>query len=262
MSDNLPSPLQRAVDVGDDSSDVTPARLFIGRSGMSYRTSTQLQLRADHAFAKDALGASLSLAEAPMDELVERFDLFEVATEASSHEEYLARPDKGRRLAADVAELLRENCPSGVDVQFVIGDGLSPLAVATQVPSLLGPLLDHASARGWSVGRSFFVRHCRVGVINDIGEALDAQNVVLLVGERPGLATAESLSAYMAHRPRSGDTDAQRNLVSNIHSSGVGTEDAVRRILGLVDSFQLQGRSGFMVKESAQPTALPGAGGR
>jgi ethanolamine ammonia-lyase small subunit len=98
--------------------------------------------------------------------------------------------------------------------------------------------------------------------MNDIGEALDAQNVILLVGERPGLATAESLSAYMAHCPRNGDTDAQRNLVSNIHSSGVGTEDAVRRILGLVDSFQLQGRSGFMVKESAQPTALPGAGGR
>jgi ethanolamine ammonia-lyase small subunit len=262
VSDNLPSPIQLAVEVGDNVSEVTPARLFIGRTGTAYRTSTQLQLRADHAFAKDALGASLSLAEPPMNELVERFDLFEVATEANSHEEYLARPDKGRRLAVGVAETLRENCPSGVDVQFVIGDGLSPLAVRAQVPSLLGPLIDHASARGWSVGRPFFVRYCRVGVMNDIGEALDAQNVILLVGERPGLATAESLSAYMAHCPRNGDTDAQRNLVSNIHSSGVGTEDAVRRILGLVDSFQLQGRSGFMVKESAQPTALPGAGGR
>lgn len=262
MSDSLPTPLQRAVDVGDDSANVTPARLFIGRAGTAYRTSTQLQLRADHAFAKDALDASLSLHEQPMNDLVERFALFEVATEAESHEEYLARPDKGRRLAGGVAETLRQNCPSGVDVQFVIGDGLSPLAVRAQVPSVLGPLMEHASARGWSVGRPFFVRHCRVGVINDIGEALDAQNVVLLIGERPGLATAESLSAYMAHRPRSGDTDAQRNLVSNIHRSGVSAEDAVRRILGLVDSFQLQGRSGFMVKESAQPTALPGAGGR
>ena len=158
MSDNLPSPIQRAVEAGDNVSEVTPARLFIGRTGTAYRTSTQLQLRADHAFAKDALEASLSLAEPPMNELVERFDLFEVATEVDSHEEYLARPDKGRRLAVGVAESLRENCPSGVDVQFVIGDGLSPLAVRAQVPSLLGPLIDHASSRGWSVGRPFFVR--------------------------------------------------------------------------------------------------------
>ena len=127
MSDNLPSPIQRAVDAGDNISEVTPARLFIGRTGTAYRTPTQLQLRADHAFAKDALEASLSLAEPPMKELVERFDLFEVATEVDSHEEYLARPDKGRRLAIGVAESLRGSCPSGVDVQFVIGDGLCAL---------------------------------------------------------------------------------------------------------------------------------------
>ena len=98
--------------------------------------------------------------------------------------------------------------------------------------------------------------------MNDIGDALDAQNLVLLIGERPGLATAESLSAYLAHMPRRGDTDAQRNLVSNIHPAGVSADEAVRRILGLIDSFMLQGRSGFLVKESAQPTTLPGAGGR
>jgi ethanolamine ammonia-lyase small subunit len=84
----------------------------------------------------------------------------------------------------------------------------------------------------------------------------------MLIGERPGLATAESLSAYMGHRPRPGDTDAQRNLVSNIHSAGVTTDEAVQRILGLLDSFMIQGRSGFLVKESAQPTTLPGASGR
>lgn len=262
MSDQLPESLRGALNVGDEVSNVTPARLLIGRAGSAYRTSTQLQLRADHAFARDALQASLSLDASPMSELAERFGLFEVATQADSHEEYLARPDKGRRLAPGVAETLRRECPTGVDVQIVIGDGLSPLAVSAQVPAVLGPLIDHATARGWTVGRPFFVRHCRVGAMNDIGDALDAQNVVLLIGERPGLATAESLSAYLAHRPGTGDTDAQRNLVSNIHPSGVSSEDAVRRILGLIDSFMLQGRSGFMVKESAQPTTLPGAGGR
>lgn len=262
MSEDLPDTLSSAVEVGGDISKVTPARLLICRAGTAYRTSTQLQLRADHAFAKDALNATFSLDETPMKELAERFDLFEVESEATSREEYLARPDKGRRLADGVAETLRENCPSGVDLQVVIGDGLSPLAVTSQVPALLEPLLNHAAARGWSVGRPFVIRNCRVGAMNDIGEALDAQNVVLLIGERPGLATAESLSAYLAHRPRTGDTDAQRNLVSNVHPGGVTAEDAVWRILGLVDAFMIQGRSGFMVKESARPTSLSEASGR
>jgi len=258
MSEALPEPIQLAIDSDLTRSDVTPARLFVGRAGTAYRTSTQLQLRADHAFAKDALASTFSMNESPMKELVDRFDLFEISTKAATHEEYLARPDLGRRLNNVAAETLRANCPSGAELQIVIGDGLSPLAVTTQVPQLLASLSEHASHRGWSVGRPFVIRHCRVGVLNDIGEILDPQNVVLLIGERPGLATAESLSAYLAHRPRSGDTDANRNLVSNIHSAGVSTEDAVRRILGLVDSFQLQGRSGFTVKESAQPTSLPG----
>lgn len=262
MSSELPETLRGAVDVGDEITEVTPARLLLGRAGTAYRTSTQLQLRGDHAFAKDALGAALPLDEPPMAALVDRFALFDVSTEAATHEEYLARPDLGRRLSVSTIARLQENCPSGIDVQIVVGDGLSPLAVRSQVPALLEPLIDHASARGWSVGRPFLVRHCRVGVINDIGVALNAENVVLLIGERPGLATAESLSAYLAHRPRVGDTDAQRNLVSNIHPAGVNTEDAVRRILGLIESFRLHGRSGFTVKESAQPTSLPGPAGR
>lgn len=262
MSEQVPASLGDVVSASGDIPDVTPARLLLGRAGTSYRTSTQLQLRADHAFAKDALSASISLDESPMRELRDQFELFEITSEASTHDDYLARPDLGRRLSLETAEHLRDQCPMGVDLQVVIGDGLSPLAVVSQVPTLLGPLLEQASARGWTVGRPFFVRHCRVGVMNDIGEALKAQNVVLLIGERPGLATAESLSAYMAHRPQTGDTDAQRNLVSNIHSAGVTTDEAVRRILGLVDSFMIQGRSGFLVKESAQPTTLPGVSDR
>ncbi|MEX1217872.1 MAG: ethanolamine ammonia-lyase subunit EutC [Acidimicrobiales bacterium] len=262
MSELLPDSLRGAVDTGDDSSAVTPARLLLGRAGTSYRTGTQLQLRADHAFAKDALGKELSLELPPMIELVERFGVFEVSTEAETHEVYLARPDCGRRLTAESIERLRRECPSDIDVQIVLGDGLSPLATLTQGPLLLGPLLQQCEERGWSIGRPFLVRHCRVGVINDIGTALNAQNVVLLVGERPGLATAESLSAYMAHCPRPGDTDAQRNLVSNIHSGGVSTQNAVQRIVSLIDSFMLQGRSGFMVREETRPTSLPGASGR
>ncbi|MCD9623453.1 ethanolamine ammonia-lyase subunit EutC [Rhabdothermincola salaria] len=228
---------------------VTPARVLLGRAGTSYRTSTHLRLRADHAAARDALHERIALDDEVMAPLVERVGLFEVRSGASSPAEHLARPDLGRRLADGEAEHLRAECPTGVDVQVVVGDGLSARAVHAQVPVLLPGLLDGAAARGWSVGRPFFVRHCRVGLLNDIGAALDPEVVVLLVGERPGLAIAESLSAYLAFRPRPGHTDADRNLVSNIHADGVAPDEAARRVLDLAAELLLRQRSGYQVKE-------------
>jgi ethanolamine ammonia-lyase small subunit len=134
-----------------------------------------------------------------------------------------------------------------------VGDGLSAAAIATQVPGLLPRLYDEASGRGWSFGRPFFVRHCRVGVLNDIGDILDPEVVVLLIGERPGLATAESLSAYLAYRPRPGHTDAQRNLISNIHARGIGHEEAARRIMALAELMRRAQASGIAVKEEMRP---------
>jgi ethanolamine ammonia-lyase small subunit len=214
-----------------------------------------LQLRADHAAARDALHEQLDLAEEPMASLVTRFGIFEVASSAGSFAEHLARPDLGRRLPAAAIERITTLCPSPVDVQFVLGDGLSSAAVRTQVPALLPLLVDTATERGLSVGQTFFVRNCRVGALNDIGAAIDAEVVVLLVGERPGLATGESLSAYLAWRPRPGDTDERRNLISNIHDGGVLPGVAATRILALVELLRLHGRSGFEIRESA---ALPG----
>jgi ethanolamine ammonia-lyase small subunit len=131
----------------------------------------------------------------------------------------------------------------------VIGDGLSATAVAAQAPGLLDGLHEAARSRGWSFGRPFLVRHCRVGVMNDVGDLLSPGVVVLLIGERPGLATAESLSAYMAYRPRGGHTDADRNLVSNIHARGVSLDEAARRITALAEQFRALGRGGVTVKE-------------
>src|SRR5262249_41498542 len=149
-------------------------------------------------------------------DLIARFGFFEARTQAESKSQFLIRPDLGRVLASASRDEVLRLCPANVDVQIVIGDGLSAAAVAAQVPRLLPLLADGASANGWSFGRPFVVRYCRVGVLNDIGELLDPAIVVLLIGERPGLATAESLSAYLAYRPRPGHTDAQRNLISNI----------------------------------------------
>jgi ethanolamine ammonia-lyase small subunit len=145
-----------------------------------------------------------------------------------------------------------------VDLQVVIGDGLSAAAVTAQVPRLL-PLLE-AQARncGWSFGRPFVVRYCRVGVLNEIGALLDPAVVVLLIGERPGLATAESLSAYMAYRPRPGHSDAQRNLISNIHARGITPEAAARRIMNLAAKMRQCETSGVAVKEDLPAAGMPG----
>jgi ethanolamine ammonia-lyase small subunit len=227
----------------------TPARILVGRAGTAYRTATQLTLRSDHAAARDAVHAEVDLQRDLGAELVQRFSLFEVSTRAVGKEQYLMRPDLGRQLDDDARAAVAANCPAGADLQLVIGDGLSAAAVAAQVPALLPLLADAAARRGWVLGRPFLVHHCRVGVLNDVGEVLDPTVVVLLIGERPGLATAESLSAYLAYRPRAGDTDARRNLLSNIHARGVRPAEAAPRILALVQRLRDARASGVAVKE-------------
>ncbi len=232
----------------------TPARLLVGRAGTAYRTATQLELREDHAAAVDAVRAEMDLARDLGSQFVEDNGLFEVATQAADKSQFLQRPELGRKLSAAARQAIAQKCPPGADLQLAIGDGLSAAAVAAQVPSLLPLLEAGAKCRGWTFGRPFAIRHCRVGVLNDIGDVLDPQVVVLLIGERPGLLTAESLSAYMAFRPRAGHTDADRNLVSNIHTRGVDPQTAAERILALADQMRAQGTSGVAIKEN-----LPGA---
>jgi ethanolamine ammonia-lyase small subunit len=229
----------------------TPARVLVGRAGPAYRTATALALRQDHAAAVDAVHAELELPPS----LVERWGLFEVRTRAGDKTEYLMRPDLGRRLDDPAREAVARQCPPGADVQVVIGDGLSVAAVAAQVPALLPLLETETKRRGWTFGRPFAVRYCRVGVLNHVGELLDPAVVVVLIGERPGLATAESLSAYLAYRPRPGHTDAQRNLISNIHARGVPPEAAAPRIVALAEKMRHMQTSGVAVKEEL--IALP-----
>lgn len=226
----------------------SPARVLTGQAGPAYRTGVQLQLQADHAFARDAVHAELDISRDLADD-ARRFGLFEVRTMASDKSKFLLQPPLGRSFSAESRTLIRERCQTGVDLQIVIGDGLSATAVAVQVPKLLGPLLEQACALGLRVGQAFVVRYCRVGILNEVGELLDPSVVVLLIGERPGLATAESLSAYMAYRPRPGHSDANRNLISNIHANGVQPTDAVRRILALTSQFRVSRLSGVEIKE-------------
>ena len=230
----------------------TPARLFRGRAGTSYTTASHLELRAAHAVARDAVLAALDLEGPELAPLVESHGLFLVDSRAADHAEHLLRPDHGRRLSDAARATVAERCATGQDLQVVVGDGLSAAAVHEQVPELLPRVLAAAAERGWSCGRPFAVRHCRVGVLNDVGELLDPELVVLLVGERPGLGTASSLSAYVARRPRPGDTDAKRNLLSNIHPRGTPVPAACDRLMALLEAIRDAGESGVAVKEPGE----------
>ena len=227
----------------------TPARIFTGRSGSAYRTQTQLSLRLDHASARDAVQTDIDWEGDLGPDFLRAWDVFPVSSQARSKAEYLMRPDLGRRLSEHAQAEIGSCCAVGADLQAVIGDGLSVAAVIRQVPALLPLLHAGAERRGWRFGRPFAVRYCRVGVLNDIGEVLAPTVLVLLIGERPGLLTAESLSAYMAYRPRSGHTDAERNLISNIHARGVAVEEAADRILRLAERMRQAQLSGVAVKE-------------
>lgn len=233
----------------------TPARLLAGRSGAAYRTNTQMELREAHAAARDAVRAELNLLQDPGDDFIRKWNLFEVCSRAASKEEYLLRPDLGRLLNDTSRTEVIRRCMTGHNLQVVIGDGLSVTAVAMQIPRLLPLLCEGARTRGWSFGRTFVIRYCRVGILNEIGDLLVPEVAVLLIGERPGLATAESLSAYMAYRPKASDTDANRNLISNIHARGVSTEHATQRILNLAASMMKTHKSGCQLREEV-PAAI------
>jgi ethanolamine ammonia-lyase small subunit len=236
----------------------TPARLLVGRAGAAYRTDTQLQLREDHAKARDAVRAELDLKTAFNSEFIEKWNLFEVSTRASTKLEYLARPALGREFSHESREEILRRCLPDRNVQIVIGDGLSALAIQTQVPELLPLLFEGARKSGWSIGQTFVVHHCRVGILNEIGELLKPQIAILLIGERPGLASAESMSAYMAYQPSRSHSDANRNLVSNIHDRGLSARSAAARILNLCAQMMRLGISGCTLKEQ-QATPLSDA---
>jgi ethanolamine ammonia-lyase small subunit len=226
----------------------TPARIFVER-GFAYSTQMSLDLRRAHASAVDAVWTEFDLQKDFLPEFVAQWELFQVSSKAQSKSQFLLRPDLGRVLSDTAKSLIVQRCPKAPDIQIVIGDGLSSAAVSAQVPLLFQLLQQQVRARGWSIGQSFVMRYSRVGIMNAVGDLLSPRVIVLLIGERPGLATAESLSAYMAYSPRAGNTDADRNLVSNIHARGLSAEAAASRVMHLAAQMMVLRRSGTTLKE-------------
>lgn len=193
----------------------TTSRIGVGRAGPHYNTFSLLLFQGDHAITQDALMRDVD------QKLLDDLGLFTVQTNITGgKQEYLLRPDLGRQLSAEAKKTIAEKCVKSPNIQLVVGDGLSAAAVEANVREMFPVIMNGAKQAGLTVGTPFFIKYCRVGVLNDIGEALKPDIVILLIGERPGLGRAESLSAYMAYRPKAGDSDADRDVVCNIFQNG------------------------------------------
>jgi ethanolamine ammonia-lyase small subunit len=208
--------------------------VFLGSVGTTLRTEDLLALRADHAAARDAVRARFDDEAGALEPLVAAHGMFTVTTAADTPHSYLRRPDLGRALSvAGAARVRAEGTPAST-VQLVVADGLSARAVGSYAPAFVAAFAGLAADRGWTLGRLIAVKHARVGLMNEIGELLRPEVVLLLIGERPGLDVQAGMSAYFGYRPDRARTDADRSLISNIHDDGIPPEAAARDAAALV----------------------------
>ncbi len=208
----------------------TPARLGSGRCGPRYKTLTMLRFRADHAAAQDSV-----FSQVPEDFAKEN-GLIPLQTLCESKDEYLTRPDKGRRFGEAMTKVIRGAIPGQPRVQLVVGDGLSSAAIQANAMDCLAAIRDGLTLRGIDTGPALFVRYCRVGAGDAIGDILQCDLVCVLVGERPGLVTDKSMSAYITYKPRTGVLESARTVVSNIHSQGTPAVEAGAYVAELIDT--------------------------
>ncbi|MDQ0862029.1 ethanolamine ammonia-lyase subunit EutC [Bacillus sp. V2I10] len=198
----------------------TPARIAVGRAGSRPKTSTWLQFRFDHAAAVDAVYGEVSA------ELLKELDLFQVQTRVKDKEEYIRRPDLGRKLSDEAKEMIKKKCKSLPSVQIIVSNGLSAKAIEENAEDVYLSLVQSLGNLGIQTGTPFYVDKGRVALMDEIGEILQPDVVILLIGERPGLVSAESLSAYLCYKPRFGTIEADRMVVSNIHKGGIPPVEA------------------------------------
>lgn len=210
-----------------DMKDKTPARLGVWRSGARYMTSSALRFKADHAAAQDAVFSYVS------EDFVKDNNLFPVATVCQDKDEYVTRPDLGRQFSDEVKEKIKAHCGSP-KVQIVVGDGLSSASIEANLENTLPAIKQGLKLHGIDATNDLFIKHCRVPAMDVIGELTGADVVCLLVGERPGLVTAESMSAYIAYKPTVDMPEARRTVISNIHEGGTPPVEAGAHIAELI----------------------------
>lgn len=220
----------------------TPARLGLGRAGARYKTITALRMRADHAAAQDSVFSDVS------EEFIKKNNLIPVKTMCTDKDEYVTRPDLGRKFSPETIEVIKEKCDKNPKVQIMVGDGLSSAAIEANLEDILPSIEQGLKMYGLNVGPILFVKYCRVPAMDAVGEATGADVVCLLVGERPGLVTAESMSAYIAYKPKVGMPEAKRTVISNIHKGGTTAVEAGAHIAELIKTMLDKKASGIDLK--------------
>jgi len=246
---NAPLP-QQAPALAARLRSLTPARVGLGRTGVSLRTRDLLDFSRCHAMARDAVHAQLAaVALAAEIENGIRPAVLRLHSAATSRAEYLQRPDLGRRLNDASRAILAEQPADEVDLALVIADGLSASAAQRHVPALLRELLPRLS--DWWLAPISIVEQGRVAIGDEIGAALRAEIVVVLLGERPGLSSPDSLGAYITWQPRPGRTDAERNCISNIRPEGLGYASAARLLAVILNEARRLRLTGIALKVEA-----------
>ena len=237
----------------------TAARIALGRAGGSLPTRELLDFNLAHARARDAVQAELDLtrlagALAPLG-----LPLVTLASAAGTRLAYLQRPDLGRRLAPDSREELQRLAANAgaPDLVVIVSCGLSAPAAQRQAPPLLNLLIPRLHAEQWQLAPLVIVPRGRVAIEDEIGELLQARLALILLGERPGLSSPDSLGAYLVHTPRPGRTDADRNCVSNIRPEGLSLDAAAETLHYLLTASRVRGLSGIALKDERGGLAAP-----
>ena len=221
----------------------TPARLGLWRAGTRYKTEPALRFRADHAAAQDAVFSYVD------ENIIKKMGFIETETLCGDKDTYITRPDLGRKFSDEDMTKIKKTYSSHHKVAIMVGDGLSSAAIEANIEDIIPAIRQGLNMHDLDFGNIVFVRHCRVPAMDPVGAATDADVVCLLIGERPGLVTAESMSAYIAYRPTVGMPEARRTVVSNIHQGGTPAVEAGAYIAELIKKMLDMKKSGLDLKE-------------
>lgn len=219
-----------------------PCRLGIGKAGARYKTDPSLQFRAAHSAAQDAVFSDVDQS------FIDDMGFFTVQTMCDSKDVYLTRPDLGKKLNEEGAKTVLEKCRKNPTVQIYVSDGLSSAAVAANVGDVLPGIMQGLKSYGIDVGTPFFCKYGRVGAMDHISELTGATVTCVLIGERPGLITAQSMSAYIAYKATVGMPEARRTVVSNIHKEGTIPAEAGAHISEIIKTILENKASGTDLK--------------
>jgi ethanolamine ammonia-lyase small subunit len=244
----------------------TEARIGLGRSGSGMPTSEVLKFSMAHAQARDAVKTPIDWSDVEKGLQALGLETLRIASAAADRDTYLRRPDLGRRLSPESRQLLADRAPSPTDVLIVIGDGLSSTAITANAVAAVAAFLPHARRNEWKLGPVLLATQARVALADDAGEFLKARTAVMLIGERPGLSSPDSLGAYLTWEPRVGRKDGERNCISNIRSGGVSADEAAFKIAWLLrEAFRrrltgvnLKDESNYQLEVGQRPAALSG----